>query len=205
DHYQVLAQVVARLHTLERLLEQDGGTSTLAGLRRWVASAFAPKLAVLGFAPRTGESRNAAQARVAVLDAMANLVEDRAAIAQAEEWAAREAANPASVTPDLAPLVVATSARFGDATRFARYVTLYQQRRSAGAAPQETERYLYSLAEFRPPELVARTLGLLEDGTVSVENTGPLLRQMLWLHHGQRAAWDYIKAHWAALQELPMW
>src|SRR5436305_285018 len=69
DHYQVLAQVVARLHTLERLLEQEGDTGTPAGLRRWVASAFAPKLAALGFAPRTGESRNAAQARVAVLGA----------------------------------------------------------------------------------------------------------------------------------------
>src|SRR5204862_7429406 len=37
DHYQVLVQVVARLHTLERLLEQEGDTGTLAGLRRWVA------------------------------------------------------------------------------------------------------------------------------------------------------------------------
>ena len=100
---------------------------------------------------------------------------------------------------------MSTSARFGDAARFARYLTLYQQRRSTGAAPQETERYLYSLAEFRPPELVARTLGLLEDGTVSLQSTGPLLRQMLRLHHAQRAAWDYIKAHWATLQDVPMW
>src|SRR5439155_11981339 len=122
-----------------------------------------------------------------------NLAEDRAAIAQAEEWAAREAVDPASVAPDLAPLVLATSARFGDAARFTQHVTLYQQRRSEGAAPQQTDRYLRGLAQFRPPELVARTLGLLEDGTVPLASTGILLRQMLGLHHAQRAAWSYIK------------
>ncbi len=101
---------------------------------------------------------------------------------------------------NLADLVVSAAARFGDAERFDRYVEIYQQRRAAQATPQETNRYLYSFASFRLPELVARTLRLMEDQVVPQESFMPLLRQMLPRRHTQGAAWEYMKEHWESMK-----
>ena len=56
-------------------------------------------------------------------------------------------------------------------------------------------RYLGSLLDFRPPELVARTLGHMDDGTIPQENVTLGVRQMLEMPHAQIAAWEYSKAH----------
>jgi puromycin-sensitive aminopeptidase len=205
NHY-VLAQVVSRLHTIETLLDDSGDTTALARFRGWVGAAFAARLATLGFAPQAGESRNATQQRVAVVDAMVTLARDPAAIREADAWAAREAADPAAVDPNLADLFVAAAAQFGDADRFEHYLNVYQQRKAAGAAPQETNRYLYQLANFRDPALVARTLELVDTRVLPQESLGVLLRAMLGERHAQRVAWTYLTRPEPGLRErLDLW
>lgn len=196
DNYPVLREVVSHLHGLETLIQDTQNEPVLANFRSWVAATFQPKLDALGFEPRSGEDQAVMQQRVAVLDAMLALAHDATARAHAAQWADREATEPSSVDPNLAPLFVAAMARFGDAARFDRHLDLYVQRRAAGAAPQETDRYLYSFAEFRVAELVERTLSLLDDTTLPQEAIGPMLRQMLRQRHTQLQAWAYLKAHW---------
>ena len=152
NHYHVLREVLSHLHTLDLLIEDTGDEQARDSFRAWVGRTFREQLTELGFEPRAGESRLVTQQRISIVDAMLTLAEDAAAREQAEQWVEREAADPAAVDPNLAPLFISATARFGDAQRFRRYVDLYRQRREAGSAPQETERYLYSLVEFRPAE-----------------------------------------------------
>jgi puromycin-sensitive aminopeptidase len=205
-NHHVLAQVVRSLHTVETLLEDSGDEAALARFRGWVGAGFAERLAALGFAPHAGEARNATQQRVAVVDAMVRLARDPAAIREAEAWAAREAADPAAVDPNLAELFVAAAAQFGDAERFEHYVSVYQQRKAAGAAPQETNRYLYQIANFRDPALVARTLDLVDTRVLPQESLGVLLRAMFGQRHAQRPAWAYLAGLGPGLRErLDLW
>ncbi len=201
-HRQVFEAVTAHLHTLEDMIEQDDDQVTLERLRAWVAKTFAAKQADLGFAPRAGESRNDSQARLQVFDAMASLAHDTEAIAQAEQIAAREAVDPGTVDADIAPIGVRVSAQFGDRARFERYVEIYRQRKASGSAPQLADRYLRNLPLFQQPESVSRVLQLVEEGIVPLESVGIILSQMLYLHHTQRAAWEYLKTHWASLEQL---
>jgi puromycin-sensitive aminopeptidase len=202
DDYQVVKQVVGHLRTLEGLLEDAGDEQGLQQFRGWVSGTFQTKLAELGFAPRGGESQSDAQRRVYVVDAMATIARDAPAVEQAIRWAEREAADPVAVDPNLAPIFVAATAQFGDAARFDHYVEIYQRRRGVGAAPQETDRYLYSFANFRAPELVNRTLRLLDENVLPQESVVPVLSSLLWKRHAQVRAWNYIKEHWARLLEL---
>ena len=88
---------------------------------------------------------------MALVDALAAVAQDPEATRQATLWADREAANPASVDPNLSGLYVAAAAQVGDKARFDRYVQIYQQRKESGASPQESNRYLYSLPTSERP------------------------------------------------------
>jgi aminopeptidase N len=201
DDYNVLAAVVGHLHTLEALVEDTGDEEALTRFHAWVAGAFRDRLAALGFAPAAGETQNAAQQRVQVVDAMVTVAEDPAACREATSWADREAADPAAVDPNVASLLVTAAAQFGDEARFERHLSIYEQRRAAGTPPQETNRYLNSLPAFRDPALVQRVLHLLNEGVLPQESLGPLTARLLTERHSRRLAWDFLKAHWTGVME----
>ena len=201
DDYRVLRAVTSYLRTLEDYLEDAGDAEALAGFRAWAAATFSGKLAALGYEPRKGESRNEEQARVSVVSAMTRFAQDAEAIAQARQWAAREAEDPNAVDANLAPVFVNTNARFGDAAVFDKHVAIYRQRKAAGGVPEQAERYLETFPLFRQPELVSRTLALIDDGTVAAENEGGVLGQLLMQRYGQDAAWNYMKVHWKDIEE----
>ena len=201
NDYRVIGQIVDQLGMLERFLEEAGDAQALAGFRAWVGKAFRGKLAAFGFEPREGESPDEAAARARIVTAMTRLAHDQEAIAQARQWAAREAENPASVDPNLAPVVVGASAQFGDAAVFDRYLSIYQQRKEAGAAPNEVDRYLASFGRFQQPELAARALKLLDEGTIQLPNWLDVLVPLTIEPRTQAVGWAFLKAHWNFIAE----
>jgi hypothetical protein len=202
NHYHVVGEVVGLMHTLEDLLKDAGDTAALARFRAWVNETYAGRMAALGWEPQAGESRNAAQQRVMLVDAMTSLAEDPSALLASQVWSAREAEDPAAVDPNLAAIFIRATAQVGGTEEYERFLQIYQERRDAQATPQERDRYLQSLLEFRDVALVERTIDLLDRRVLPQESAGPLLMGMLGRRHAQRPAWDYIKSHWAAIQQI---
>ncbi|HET6597759.1 MAG TPA: M1 family metallopeptidase [Anaerolineales bacterium] len=202
EHHNVLSDIVQDLKTLEQMVEDLGNTMVLQRYRLWVKSLFEARLKSFGFEPQPGESMEVSQQRISVIKAMTILAHDPEAVAQARVLAEREAADAQSVDPNLAAILVEAHAQFGNDELFKRYVDIYQQRKTNGAPPQTVNRYLYSFAAFRLPELVKQTLSLLEEGVLPREATLPVLYQMLDSHHSQIAAWEYIKSNWQTIKEL---
>ena len=199
DSYSVLESVVGHLRTLERLLESAEDEEATGKFRAWINRLFKRRLDELGLEPGAGEGQERIQLRVHLLDALARMGHDPNTLNRVTERAAREASDPASVDPNLAQIFVSAAAQFGDARLFDKYVEVYKARRESGASPQETTRYLVSFAAFRPPDLVARMLQLLDDKVIPQESVIPGLAQMLELKHAQLQAWDYIKNRWAEI------
>lgn len=202
QNYNVLDKVVGYLYNLERLLEDAGDEAALNNFRAWVDTSFKDRMSQLSYEPQPGESRNDSQSRVSVVAAMTMLAHDKAAQAQAREWAGKEAQDPASVDADLAGLYVAASAKSGDMALFDQYVDIYRQRKNSGSSPQERDRYLNSFAYFEQPEILARTLHLMEDRTIPQEAVMPMLRNMLGRRHTQLQAWDFMRTHWDYMLKL---
>ena len=172
DDYSVLRAVVGRLHGIEELLENAEDEEALKKFRAWVKDAFQEKLDKLGYEPKEEESQNNAQSRAALIDAMVTLARDESAIKNATEWADKEATDANSVDGNLAGTFVSAAAQFGDKDRFQNYVKVYEDRRAAGVSPQETNRYLNSLPNFRKPELVKKVFTLLDDNVLPQESRG---------------------------------
>jgi puromycin-sensitive aminopeptidase len=204
DNYNLLFEIVEHLRTLEKMVEDMGNVTVLDNFRQWTGGLFKDRLATLGFEPRPGESTDISQQRISAVNVMTTLAHQPGAVSQARAMAEREAIQPQSVDPNLASAVVAVNAKFGDASVFQKHVEIYQNRKAANAPPQETNRYLYSFASFRAPELVTQTLSLLDEGIAPREALGPLLRQMLSARHAQGAAWEYVKTNWPTIKEMGM-
>jgi puromycin-sensitive aminopeptidase len=201
DYYNLTEEVVGHLYNLEKLLIAADDVEAVEKFRSWVEGAYKDKLAALGFDPPQGEDTNDALRRASVISAMTSLAHSRDAVNEASKWADREADDPAGVDPNVAGTVVAAAAHFGDEARFKRYVGIYEGRKGK-SSPQETNRYLYSFAQFRDPELLGRTFDLMDEGTIPQEGIGPILRQMFTLRHAAPAAWNYIKTHWQTIRTL---
>ena len=202
SNHNVLGMAVGYLFNIEDLLKEAGDGAAMERFRSWVGSSFKERLAELTFEPKEGESQNDAQARRSVLTAMTMLAQDRESVQQAEEWASKEAADPASVDANLAGVFVSTAAQFGDDAHFEKHLETYLQRQKNASSPQERERYLYSLPFFRPRELVERIFTLIDERTLPTEAVIPLLRDMLGRRHTQLTAWEYIKGHWSFIATL---
>jgi uncharacterized Ntn-hydrolase superfamily protein len=202
DNYNVLFEIVDHLHTLEQMIEDLEDTSILDQFRQWVKSLFEERLKALGFEALPGESNEVSQQRISVINAMTTLAHNAEAVAQARVLAAREAENPPSVDPNLAALVVAVNAQFGDGETFKKHVNIYQARKASGAPPQTVTRYVYTFSAFRHPDLVHQTLSLLDEGIAPREALQPILGQMLRARHAQLAGWEYVKSNWSLIKEI---
>ena len=54
---------------------------------------------------------------------------------------------------------------------------------------------------FEDPALVERALALSLTTAVRTQDVGTLLARLLGNRAGKQAAWDFIRAHWAAVEE----
>ena len=201
DDYRVIGAVVEATATAERFLEEAGDTRALTGFRAWVAKAFRGKLATFGFEPREGESQDEAVARGRVVSAMTRFAHDQDAIAKAREYAAREAEDPTSIDPNLAPVVIGATAQFGDAADFDRYLGIFKRRKDSAGSPVEVERYLNSFGRFQQPELAQRALGLLDDGTIQLQSWPNVISPLTRDPRTQTISWEFLKAHWDFIAE----
>lgn len=200
DH-NVLRAVVDRLGALDLLIKDAGDREARLRFRGWVAELLCGQLEELGYSVLPGEEQNTIQRRAMLAGAVASLARVPASIERAQTFAELERLDPRAVDPNLAGVFVGVAAKFGDAERYDEFVRTYLSRKAGGATPQETLRYLYSLAAFRWEGLVQKTLSLIEDGTIPQESIGPVLGQLLAQRHAQEHAWQHLKAGWLNLRE----
>lgn len=199
DH-NVVRSLIDRFGSLEALLELAEEDEALAKLRKRIARRFSPHLEELGYAPKDGEPQNDVQRRALAIHAVASIARDPDAIAQCEALAATERSDPRSIDPNLAGTFVGVAAKFGDAARYEKWLETYAARRKQSAAPQDSLRYLYTLAAFRPPELATKTIEHLGDGVIPQEAIGTIVSQLLSYRHSQLAAWDHLRGRWDELR-----
>lgn len=204
DNYNLLFEIVERLHTIEQMVEDTGNIPAIDHFRLWVRNMFIERLERLGFEPRPDETVEFSQQRISAVNALAKLAHHPETIAQARALAAREATNPQSVDANLAGIFVDINAQFGGSDTFKKHVDIYQARKASSAPPQEVNRYLYSFPSFRAPELVAQTLSLLDEGIAPKEALPQVIGRMFNARHSQVAAWEYFKTNWTMIKEMGM-
>jgi len=150
----------------------------------------------LGWTPAPGEGELTRQLRGDLLRAMGTLGNDRAVQATAREVSARYQNNPSAVDPNVVPAVIAILAHCGNVADYEAFLDCFKTAKT----PQEEQRYLYSLAGFREPELLRRTLGFTLSGEVRSQDAPFLVRSLLMNIYAREMAWTFVKEHWEVME-----
>ncbi|WP_447985532.1 M1 family metallopeptidase [Nitrospira sp. Nam74] len=182
--------IIGSLHTLNRVLDE----SRRPKLEALVRDRIGPVFTDLGWTPKEGESELTKQLRGEIIRALGTLGNDHAIQQRATELYG----NPDSVDPNVMPAIIATLAHIGDAARYQEYVHRYQH----ATTPQEERRYLYSLALFRPTELIQQTLRKSVNGEIRTQDAPFIVRMVMASVYGRELAWDFVKNQWDTMDRL---
>ncbi|MBD0316237.1 MAG: ERAP1-like C-terminal domain-containing protein, partial [Nitrospiraceae bacterium] len=167
-------------------------------LEAFVRSRLSPVVAELGWEPAAGENHLVRQLRGELIGALGKLGNDPVTQQQAVEHYQRYTEDPAAVDPNLLPAIVVILAHTGDISRYEEFSARYQRAQT----PQEERRYLFSLAAFKEPALLARTLARSTNGEMRTQDAPFMVSAVLGNVYGRAQAWNFVKAHWDEMERL---
>jgi aminopeptidase N/puromycin-sensitive aminopeptidase len=167
-----------------------------AEYQNFLRAQFAPLAQQLGWEARRADSDEEKIMRASLLSIMGN-AGDKGAVSAARKIAQQYLSAPDSVEGTLVGPALAVAARNGDAA-------LYNQLASSLASAKSTEHYnnaLFALAAFSQPDLLHRTLDLIDQGKVRRQLYPALFSSLLGNPASRAFTWEYLKAHWTDLAE----
>lgn len=173
---------------LDMIVSDNDRPALAAEIRRIVGPAFAR----LGWEPKPGEDELTRQLRGVLIANLGTIGDDREVQAKARQLYALWDDNPSLADRDIAPALVSILAYSGDATRYEEFKKKFKSART----PQEEQRYLFSLANFRNKALLHKTMEMTLDGEVRTQNAPYLMMSVLMNTSGRYEAWDFIRSHW---------
>jgi puromycin-sensitive aminopeptidase len=167
-------------------------------LEAFVRTLVAPAVRELGWEPRSGENVLLSQLRGELLGASGKLGNDPAVQEQALVRYAQYRTDSAAVDSNIVPALVAILAHTGDVARYEEFSERYKK----AATPQEERRYLFSLAVFQSPALLARTLARTIDGEIRTQDAPFIVSACLGNVYNREIAWDFVKSNWEKMDQL---
>ncbi|MGH9166090.1 MAG: M1 family metallopeptidase, partial [Acidimicrobiales bacterium] len=188
----VWSVLLSALTYLDRML--DDADRPL--LQAFVARLAGPALERLGWEPGAGEAERTRTLRGTLIIALGGLGADPDVRATAAAVHSRYLADPAGVDGDVAGAVLAVVAAAGADEDHGRFVARYR----AAVNPQEEMRYLYGLAGFSAPHLVAQTFELART-EVRSQNAPLVMGGLLADRVAGAQAWALVTEHWDELAD----
>ncbi|MFT7598995.1 MAG: puromycin-sensitive aminopeptidase [Acidimicrobiales bacterium] len=189
----VWQRLISGFASIDRLL--DGDAREL--FQAIVHDALAPALAGLGLSPLPADDDRTRQLRGDLIRAMGTIANDLEIQQEAQRTVAEGLRDPQLVEASVMAAAVDVAASIGDQADFDSFLDLY---RTAGT-PQEELRYLYALADFPEPNLVAGLFQRILDGEIRSQNAPFWLRRALSNRSTSQTTWDFMEANWSELSE----
>ncbi len=189
----IVLELTIRLTFIGDNVIEDQGR---ARYRTWVRSLLRPAAQELGWAPAPGEAPELGSVRAYVLNTLGYTGRDPEVLAQARARVQRSFQDPAALDPTLAATAVSLAALEGAAALFDQF----QQRMESATTPEQRALYRNALAQFRDPALVKRALEYAVSGKMRNQDAPLFIANILDQPESRDTAWEFVKAHWTAVQ-----
>jgi len=149
----------------------------------------------LGWSAVSDEDELQGQLRALLLATLGTIGEDDMVQARAREFYDAWQQDPAKANRDLQPAFVSILAHAGDAARYQEFKRHFKSART----PQEEQRYLFSLANFRAMPLLRQTMEMTLSGEVRTQNAPYLLHSLLANNVSRIEAWEFVQHNWETI------
>lgn len=190
----VWAVLLGSCSTINHLLTEEDRPLLAAFVRDRVAPAFQD----LGWSPREDERDLVKELRGDIIRALGTLGRDQEIQAQASETYAAWRQQTRQIDPNVIPALISILAFTGDQARYDEFFDHFRK----AATPQEERRYLFSLAAFRKPELLERTLTKTLTDEIRTQDAPFLVSALLHNVYIREKAWEFVKSNWERMDRL---
>jgi puromycin-sensitive aminopeptidase len=163
---------------------------------RLVRDRLGPAMARLGWAPAEGEPVLTRQLRGMIVGALGRMGEDPEVQARARDLHVRYRADPHAVDANLVPALVGIVAHAGDGETYDALRRAWKE----ATTPEVERRYMFSLAGFRRPALLERTLADTLNGEIRTQDAAMVIRAVMGHREGRELAWQFVKDNWEAMR-----
>jgi len=183
--------LIGALNYLDMIATDAQRTAVAAAVRETAG----PAAARLGWSAVADEDELQGQLRALLLATLGTIGEDSAVQARARELYDSWQQDPAKANRDLQPAFVSILAHAGDAARYQEFKQHFKSART----PQEEQRYLFSLANFRTMPLLRQTMEMTLSGEVRTQNAPYLLHSLLANNVSRIEAWEFVQHNWETI------
>jgi aminopeptidase N len=190
----VMDDVLGRLNFIGRYLVTENDR---ASYRVWMRGYLAPMLKDVGWEAKPGESDEQRTLRSRMLNALGYDARDAEVLAEARKIADKALDNPSSVDRQIASGAMALAALNGGEDFYDRVMAALKNPKS----PEEYYMYLFTLPQFSDPKLLQRTLDYAISPDVRSQDALGVISSVMNNPEGQKQAWDFVLAHWEAVQK----
>ena len=166
----------------------------LAAAVRGVLGAAAGRL---GWVAKPGEDELTRQLRGTIIGALGTLGDDSQVQARARELYEDWSRNPSKADRDLMPALINILSHAGDTTRYQEFKKNFKSART----PQEEQRFLFSLANFRAADLLRQTMEMTLTNEVRTQNAPFLMHSLLYNPVSRYEGWEFVKRNWETMIE----
>jgi aminopeptidase N/puromycin-sensitive aminopeptidase len=167
--------------------------------QHWVRRLLTPAAQELGWQPKPGESDETKELRARVIFTLGYVGRDPEVLAEARKLTEQALQNPSSVDHTMAFTVFRLAAMSGDGSLYDRIQAKLDNK---DATSEEYYLYFQTLAEFRDPKLLQRTLDLAISPAVRSQDSLGLIGAVMQNPAGTRPAWDFVRAHWTDIEKV---
>ncbi|MBX9937874.1 MAG: M1 family metallopeptidase [Candidatus Obscuribacterales bacterium] len=184
----VWALIISSLQYLERIY-----FPSTAAIRDLTLELLKPTISCLGLAEMPGESEQIKQLRGLALQAIGTTGDDKEIQKQLSELYDKNGDN---LPPDILSAVLSVLAFCGDEKRYNDFNAKYL----AAQSPQEKERYMQALAQFKQEALLKRTLSMTLTGEIRSQNAPYLVRNLMLNPWGRKVGWQFVTENWTEIR-----
>ncbi len=190
----VWAVMLGSFSTINHLLAEED-RPMLAAL---VRDRITPTFRNLGWTPRADERDLVKELRGDIIRGLGTLGRDQAIQAQALDAYTALQQQTRHIDPNVIPALVSILAFTGDDARYEEFVGRFRK----ATTPQEERRYLFSLAAFRTPALLERTLAKTLTDEIRTQDAPFLVSSLLNNVYIREKAWEFVKTNWERMDKL---
>ncbi|WHZ23595.1 MAG: Membrane alanine aminopeptidase N [Nitrospira sp.] len=190
----VWAVLLGSCSTINHLLSEEDRPLLAAFVRDRVAPTFQD----LGWSPHEEERDLVRELRGDIIRALGTLGRDQEIQAQASEAYAAWHQQARQIDPNIIPALISILAFTGNQARYDEFFDRFRK----ATTPQEERRYLFSLAAFRKPELLERTLTKTLTDEIRTQDAPFLVSALLHNVYIREQAWEFVKGNWERMDRL---
>lgn len=195
DQTRVLVETA--VSHLETLSDQLVFSEDQPKFARFIQELFLPLWKDLDWDPKPDEDDERRLTRAAVLWALGALAEDEDILPELPRRLTLYWVRPSSLDPTLATPLIRLCARTDLGALYDRYIQRFQ----SAQTPEDRDRYLRGLADFRKPDLARKLLEFTLSDSVRAQDVWKPVRYLLGNPTVQGEAWRFVKKNWQVLKK----